>query len=284
MKTQYTYTVLRYIHDITTGEFANVGVVLVAPKARYASASCRPTYGRLSRMFPGMSGDSFRSLMNFIQARAEEFGDRLSSELPLSVPENALQLAKSILPPDDSSLQWSPMGSGLTENPSKTLEELYARMVMRYEDRATAAGRTDEAVWRKFRKPLEQHHVLKYLEPKSFSVQDDQVEFEYAWKNGRWHCLAPVSFDLQSTDSIREKAHKWLGQMTSVQNADEPFKVYLLVGEPQQDALRRATDRAVSILEKLTVDKAIIREPDAERFSREFAEEIERHEVSGTEK
>jgi hypothetical protein len=37
----YTYTVLRYVHNTTSGEFVNVGVVLYAPEARYASAVCR---------------------------------------------------------------------------------------------------------------------------------------------------------------------------------------------------------------------------------------------------
>lgn len=44
MKTAYTYTVLRYVHDTTTGEFVNVGVALYAPELRYASALCRTTY------------------------------------------------------------------------------------------------------------------------------------------------------------------------------------------------------------------------------------------------
>lgn len=278
MKTPYTYTVLRYVHDITTGEFANVGVVLVAPKAKYASAICRHTYGRLTKMFPGMTGDSFRSMMGFLQARFEELGNQLSSELPLDVPENALQLAQSILTRDDSSLQWSPMGSGLTENPSRTLEDLFNRMVMRYEDRSEAPRRSDDEVWRNFKRPLEQRQVLKYLTPKSISVQDDEVEFKYAWKNGLWHCLQPISFDMRSADSIRDKAHRCLGQMTSVQNTNEPFKVYLLVGDPQQPDLRRAADKAVSILEKLPVEKEIVREDEADQFSRTFADEIERHE------
>ncbi len=31
MKTAYTYTLLRYVHDFASGEFANVGVVVEAP-------------------------------------------------------------------------------------------------------------------------------------------------------------------------------------------------------------------------------------------------------------
>ena len=44
----YTYCVLRYVHDTTSNEFVNVGVVLYAPKAKYLSALCRTTTARSS--------------------------------------------------------------------------------------------------------------------------------------------------------------------------------------------------------------------------------------------
>ena len=140
-KIAYSYTVLRYVHDTTTGEFLNVGVVLSAPQARYASAMCRQTYGRLSKAFPGVSGDHFRSLMKYIQARIEELGDQFNGELPLSDAKTALDFAQSILPKDDSSLQWSPLGSGLTNDPSRTLEQLFDRLVSRYDEKPQREGR-----------------------------------------------------------------------------------------------------------------------------------------------
>ena len=69
MKTTYTFTVLRYVHDIVAGEFVNVGVALYAPDVRYVSAICTPRYGRLNKVFLEVNGDHLRSLMRFIQAR-----------------------------------------------------------------------------------------------------------------------------------------------------------------------------------------------------------------------
>jgi len=279
MKTAYTYTVLRYIHDITTSEFVNVGAAIYAPEARYASAICRTTYGRLTKVFPGMDGEAFKGLMRFIQSRFEEIGDKLKSELPLEgQPVSVLDFAHKILPPDDSSLQWSPLGSGLTENPSRTLEALFDRFVTRYDERPPIETRTDEDVWRKYKRNLEARHVLKHLQPKKIAVQDDEVEFEHAWKNEVWHCLEPLSFDLVSPDSIKRKAHEWLGQIQSVKEASERFKLYLLLGEPQQDELKSAFENAVSILGKVPVEKEIVREQNAAAFSERFAQEIEAEE------
>jgi hypothetical protein len=279
MKTAYTYTVLRYVHDIATGEFVNVGVVIYAREARYASALCRATYGRLSKVFPGLDGEAFKGMMHYVQSRIEELGAELRDELLLDgLPASVMDLAQSVLPRDDSSLQWSPPGSGLSDDPSRTLEALFDRLVSSYDERPAKERRTDEEVWRKYRRSLESRQVLKHLQPHRITVQDDEVEFRYAWRNGVWHCLEPVSLDLSSGDSIREKAHRWLGQIMSVKDAADRFKVYLLLGEPQQEGLRPAFDRAVSILHKLPVEKEIVREESATEFSERFTREVETHE------
>lgn len=276
----YTYTVLRYVHDLTSGEFVNVGVALHASQPRYLSAICRTTYGRLNKVFPGMNAEHFKALMRHIQNSFEAQGERLSSELPLSLPSSMLEIAQSVLPKDDSSLQWSPVGSGRTDDPAQTLEKLFNRMVMRYEERQASSSRTDEDVWRHFKRDLEERQILQHFQPKTISVQDDEVEFQHSWKNGKWHCLEPISFDLAAADSIKDKAHRWLGQLASVQNAADPFKVYLLVGAPQQEELQPAFQSAVSILRKIPVDKEIVLERDALGLATRIAGEVAQHQRS----
>jgi hypothetical protein len=277
----YTYTILRYIHDITTGEFVNVGVALHAPNARYASAQCRTTYGRLNKVFPGINGEHFRALMRHIQARFEELGEQLANELPLNEPHNVMEFATSILPRDDSSLQWSPAGSGVTDNPSETLDKLFERMVVSHDEQPPRKHRSDQDVWRNFKRSLEERRLLHHFQPKRISVRDDEVEFKYAWKNGVWHCLEPISFDLSDADNIREKAHQWLGQITSVQGASDHFKLYFLVGQPEQEQLRRAFENAISILNKITVDKQIFLDSQAEQLTDLVAREVASHDAIG---
>lgn len=273
----YTYIVLRYVHDTTTGEFVNVGVALSAPDARYASALCRGTYGRVNKVFPGMNAAHFKSLMRHIQARFEEVGEQMATQLPLDSHQSVMELAHTILPADDGSLQWSPIGAGKTADPAATLEGLFERLVMRYEEKSTRERRTEEDVWRHFKRNLEAHQLLHYFEPKTIAVQDDEVEFKYAWHNGVLHCLEAVSFDLSSPDSIRDKAHKWLGRITSVANTREKFRLYFLVGQPQEGDLATAFDGALSILGKVPVENMIFREQQVEELTETIAKEIAAH-------
>lgn len=280
MTTNYTYqyVVLRYVHDTTSGEFVNVGVALHARDAHFAGALCRLTYGRLNRVFPGVNPEHFKSLMRYIQARFDRIATELSDELPLRDARSIEDLTQQVLPTDDSSLQWSAVGSGRTTDPAHALEALYERMVMRYEERAASPRRGEEDVWRSFRHTLETRQLLQYFEPKTIAVADDELDFKYTWKNGSLHCLEPVSFDLANADSIRDKAHRWLGRIASVTSAGaEPFQVYFLVGKPLDGALQPAYENALSILNRMPGKHKVFEESQVDEFGREVAEQVRGH-------
>jgi hypothetical protein len=76
MKTTFTYTVLRYVHDIATGEFVNMGVALYAPEAKYVSAICNPRYGRLSKLFKMPVQKDFVT-----EQEAAKFSEQLAGEM-----------------------------------------------------------------------------------------------------------------------------------------------------------------------------------------------------------
>ncbi len=279
MKTAYTYTLLRYVHDVASGEFANVGVVLLAPDARYAGAVCRGTHGRVSRFFPDMEKEGFKSLMGYIERRVDELGERLRGELPLEqTPADAGALARSVLPHDDSSLQWSPVGGGLCEDPSAKLEELYRRYVTRYDDKTANKGRDDGEVWMRFKRSLDVKHVTARLQAKKISGADDEVEFTHAYQNSQWHCFEPLSLDLAQADSIKQKAHRWLGQMMGVQDAPEKFRVYFLVGAPRDERLLDSYESALRLLRKSPIDIEIVSETHADAFAERMATIVADHE------
>ena len=278
MKTTFTYTVLRYVHDIATGEFVNVGVALYSPEAKYISAICNSRYGRLSKMFLEVNGDNLRSLMRYIQARFEEHAAKLNTELALEgQPKSVMEIAVSILPRDDSSLQWSEPNGGFTEDPAATLEQLYTRLVEKYEQRAQLPSRNDDEVWRAYRKELEAKQVLARLQPKRIVAKDYDHEFDHAWKNGVWNLFQPVSLDLQDTDTILDKANRWLGRATNLKDSADKFRLWMLIGEPRIEKLKPAYAKALNILKKMPVQKDFVTEQEAAKFSEQLAQEMAAH-------
>ena len=182
-----------------------------------------------------------------------------------------------ILPSDDSALQWSPVGTGLTADPAKTLERLYARYVARYDFKADKR-RTDEDVWRPVRDKLTERGIDVPFETKAVVGTQDQIEFERAWKNGHWHAYEALSLDLADAEGIKVKARRWLGHLAAVQDgASEQIELHFLLGRPQDASLVDAYERAKAILGKVPFKAEVFDENDVDELITSIESEFRAH-------
>ncbi len=278
MKTPYSFSVLRYVHDPVTQEFVNIGVAVFAPQVGFLRAICPGHYGRIKRMFTRIDGARFRDLARHLQSQIHSLETRLPSDA--GAPGKALEsLLAGVLPPDDSSIQFSPAGVGLSRDPEKTLEELFQRYVERYNHEEESGRRTrdEKDVWKVFEAPLQRHRVLDKLVEKKITAPNYSYNFKNAWKNQVWHVYEPVSFDLAYPQSIVEKANNWVGRALSLHQSNEPFTMHVLLGEPRNADLKDAFVRAQNILNEMPVKKEFVREHEAEAFAEELEKEIAAH-------
>jgi len=192
-----------------TGEFANIGVVLYSPEQRFLEARFAVSYERLNAIFLKIDHLHYRALMRYMANRFEEIAADLRDGLHIRPLTALSEIVRQVLPPDDSSLQWSEQGGGFTEDPSKTLDELYKRVVERYVAGVEQVSRSDEEVAKPFKARL--GRTVEKLAAKTIETKDYQYDFRFAWKNQIWHLYEPVSFDLVDPGSIREKANNGWG-------------------------------------------------------------------------
>ena len=282
MRTPYSFSILRYVHDPVTQEFVNIGVAVYSPEARFLRAMCTTHYARITGMFAKIDGYRFRQLTNYVQDKISEIGKCMPSELPFEPGRAIEQLLARVLPPDDSSVQFSHAGVGLSHDLDKTVAELYDRYVNRYASAAEPSRRDDEDIWRNtFREPLERRHVSAYLTPKRIVAPNYEYEFQHAWKNKVWHLYEPVSFDLIEDRSIVEKANRWVGRATSLMDSSEKFEIHLLLGEPADSQLKGTFIKAQNILNKMPAKKEFIHERNAEAFAEALEREVRQHEKAG---
>ena len=212
MKTPYTFSVLRYVHDPVTQEFINIGVAMYSPERGFLRATCATHYARITRMFTKIDGNRFRQTMRYIQEQINALGTQMS-QLSFEPMGTIDQLLARVLPPDDSSVQFSPAAVGLSRDLDRTLGELFERYINRYASSSETARRDDEDVWRgTFREALLTRAVSAALAPKRIVAPNYEYEFQHAWKNSVWHLYEPVSFDLAHGGSMVEKANRWLGR------------------------------------------------------------------------
>ncbi len=278
MRDSYTYSILKYVHDIATGEFVNVGVALYCQEKNYFNVILRTTVGRVADLFPDVKADAFKVLMKRLTKRFKELNKVYSTQIDFcDRHDNLEEILRSITPKDDSAIVWSNASFGLTDHPQKTLEKLYARYVSKYDNKKAQHHRTDADVWRCFKKDLADRRILSNFKEKVISGLNDEVKFPFAWKNGVWHCIEPLSFDLSAPESIRDKAYKCLGQISSIADTKEEFKLYLLISKPIEKRLFEAFDRAVHFLEKMPVSTEIFFEDQRLELIKKFTDQISNH-------
>lgn len=279
-KTAYSYTLLRYVHDVLTGEFVNVGVVLFIPSTGLVRFKLRRTIGRLKGVFPDIDRKAFVSSMAAVRSGLKLVAKSERESGLLKSDGDASALARRALPPDDSSLQWSPSGTGITASPDETLDRLFERFVARY-DTHHHVRRSDDEVWRPVRQKLEERNLAQHLQEKSITGGVDDIVFRHAWKNGQWHVYEPLSFDLADAEGIKTKAREWLGHLSAVVagGKNEPFKPHFIVGAPSNPTLQDAFRSAISILEQAPNHPEIFEESELDQLVEQIENEVRDHRV-----
>lgn len=276
-KRAYSYTVLRYIHDVVSGESLNVGVVMHAPSSGFLKVQTRKTIGRLKHVFPDLDRHDFVETMRAIDRGFTTIAKRATGEPLFEGQSDARTHALRVLPNDDSALQWSPVGTGLTVDPAKTLQRLYERYVAQH-DRKGDRRRTDEDIWRPVREKLAERKVHVPFEPKLVTGPQDQIEFKKAWKNGCWHAYEPVSFDLSDADNIKDKARRWRGHLSAVaEGSSEDIELHFVLGRPQSPSLMRAYETAKQILEGARFATEVVDENDVDDLVSTLEDEYRAH-------
>lgn len=277
---QYTYKILRYVHDAVTQEFVNVGVVVYAKNAKYLRAKCTSKFARIGKMFAGIDGPHFRAVTQHVQKRINEIGGQLQLPIASVSIESLGAVLATILPQDDSAIQFGPDAVGVGADIHEILDELFERFVMRYSVAPEAKKKTEDVIWRKFRQALEQKNLPTKPQPKQITGENYQHEFSHALKNGIWHLCEPISFDFAEEDSILDRANLWVGRMTNLQNSKEKFKLHCLLGAPTDTHLQKAYKEAKVILKASPVQLNLFEETETEVFAesiaKTFAKEAEK--------
>lgn len=137
MKTACHYAIVRFMPFVETGEFANVGVVLFAPNARYFGFKLLGNrYSRVTHFFEQMDAKVFRAAMHTCKEELERIDrmlkqmgtDRRFKELDR---EGTLALRNEVIKPRETMLQFSESRLVLADSAHAKVRELFEYYVER---------------------------------------------------------------------------------------------------------------------------------------------------------
>jgi hypothetical protein len=125
VKKPFQAVAVRYVHDVRSAEFLNVGVVMLSATWPFAGARFVPQWSRVTAAFPAADLVVLRRIARAFQQRCEEWSSEALGQQTLQPIVELSSLLRSVMIPDDASIQMSPPVTGLTSDPTRTLAELF---------------------------------------------------------------------------------------------------------------------------------------------------------------
>ncbi len=285
-RSPFQYSILRYTHDVVTGEHINAGLAFYSKSQYFFRVQLLTRYQRLTQTFPGADGETFKRHMEYLQRVFDRISQDVASRQTTFLgnwPDTIEEILIGVIPPDDSSLKFSEPRTGMTDDLEGIFDHLYKRQVEYYLNAVDKASRTDQDIWQNFKKPLVEENIYNRLSRHVVQAGDDTFEFDYSWKNGAWNVLQPLSFDLAYATYMRKKAKEWLGSTIILGTANEVSHIYMLLGRPHRPSveLEHGYKDAKSILSKsvkgIEVKVELVEEDNAGDFAKHIKPMVEEH-------
>lgn len=136
-KTNCQYAIIRFAPFVETGEFANVGIVMIAPNQRYFNFRLEINrYGRVTRFFEQLEAKVYRATLYNLRdelRRANEVlkGHGFDKRLKNNDVGFAQGFFKEIVRPRENIVRFSEIRTVIADNPEEKLKELFGFYIER---------------------------------------------------------------------------------------------------------------------------------------------------------
>jgi hypothetical protein len=232
----YEYQILCYIPDQVSGEFLNVGILMVGPTERKLHFDFINSKQRISAVFHGIESTHIMRKLRILQQKLEELKHHDSGKLHFNEVSSVTFYSSQILTKDDSSLQFTDVKKGMDISVESAFRDLKNRLLYKWVVDNDYDYRSDEDVWReRYKQHFEQAGITKKMISRAVKTKSDTFEFEQAYKNGVWNYFQPLNLNLKKTDSIKNKVYKWKGIIAEMQTAKEEMKLIFLTEMPEKE-------------------------------------------------
>ena len=252
-KTPCQYAIIRFAPFVETDEFANIGIVLLAPRAGFFGHRLEShRYARITRFFKGLDGHAYKTAVATVSAELRRLASLLMERGFGPGAERAgtvfaQEVFQEIVRPREGIVRYSDPRVILADDPATTVGQLFGRYVER--DFVTPAY-CEAAMERALRALLHDAHIADRF--RSGPIGDDgfHVTFPLVERCGETPVRAIKALNLAQDEpsKIRDHALLWRGRINMLRERRTlPERVLFAVSEPgperaQQDAYDEALE------------------------------------------
>lgn len=251
MNTACHYAIVRFMPFVETGEFANVGVVLFAPNARYFGFKLLGNrYARVTNFFEQMDAKVFRASMGTFREELQRIDGMLKQmgtdrRLKALDRDGAVRLWGEIIKPRETMLRFSESRVVLAEEPRAKMLALYEYYVERnfvnreYQEQILERGVRG---WLRDAKLLNQFHAGR--------VGNDEYHAQFPFVAGPddmpEKIIKPLNLDYAEASKIIDHGGQWVVRINALKKRQLlPAQVLFAVNGPVDATARGKACREV---------------------------------------
>lgn len=203
------YAILRFQPYPETGEFANLGVVMLCNDGTFLYRMEMRQYARITHFFTKLD----RSVLTRARKAFGEELERIQRLMTDHKHDRQLQLGvfQHLIKPTETLMRFGPPGTIAAESPEKALARLFMSYV--HHDFGTKPDVEQKLTQRVSR--LLKNLPNRHYDKGTLNAGYYKVTFPFLWKDNSTarQAIKPISFDLDDPSSIIEKGDKWISKM-----------------------------------------------------------------------
>lgn len=206
------YAVVQFLPYAETGEFANVGIVLLCPEKGYFGYRLQNTRRtrRVTQFFERLDRSVYTRAMELFQQELQRVSQFLANDIfPAGNADAARQTFVALTHPREAIVRFAPARAVMAIAPEKALDDLFER----YVEHAFATAEHREKVLEKRIGQLLRSLALPHpFQPQTLGDEDTRAHFPFVLvANGHpVKAIKPLALDQEAPHKIFEHADYWL--------------------------------------------------------------------------
>ena len=256
------YALLRFRPFVETGEFANVGIIMMAPEARFFGFRLLKRYGRITQFFHQLDRKVYLEGRELFKEELDRFtgelrrlaldGRKTQPDIPL-----ARNLFNELVRPREAMLQFAEQRVVLADNPKEKLVQLFDHYIERNFVTKAYQERLLESTVRKL---LFRGQIGTQYRSEKIGTPDFTVNFPFVlMADGKaQRIIKPLYLAQGDTTKILNHGGQWVDKVRRLRKRNAlPKDVLFPVTAPQTDT--KAYDAFTEIRDDLvTIDVQVV--------------------------
>lgn len=271
------YAIVRFAPFVETGEFANVGILMMAPQDRFFGFKLETRrFGRITRFFEELDRKHYLKALRRVQAELERVREVLKAHgfdrrRKFNDVEFAQRMFAEIIRPRESTVRFGEPRVVLTENPAQKLQELFGY----YVERNFVTRQYREALLEKgVRRWLIDAHVADRFQPQTVGDETFHMNFPFVeqLEDTPIKIIKPLDLAQEEPRRIIERGGIWEIRLRELRKRERlPEQVLFAVAGPERPSKARKSAFRDAVCRLEDADIEVVDAKDRRRII-EFAE------------